>query len=89
VALSRFIATSGLLSRRAESSFNILEDDDPALGCSPLLRGITGVISYIDQQGEIGLTKAGAFNRMLSIGRRRSSIGQDIAKMTFLPSTKS
>jgi hypothetical protein len=44
--------------------FNILKDDDPALGYSPLLRGINGIISYIDQQGEIGLTKAGAINRM-------------------------
>ena len=43
--------------------FNILNDDDPALEHSPLWRGVTGIIAYAEQNGGIGLTKAGAFNR--------------------------
>ena len=40
-----------------------LSPDDPLLLGSPLIRGVLKTAQYIEENGGIGLTKSGAFNR--------------------------
>ncbi len=40
-----------------------LDDEDPALQCSPLVMAIMKTLRYTQQHGQIGLTKSGYFKR--------------------------
>ena len=44
-------------------SIDHVPDDEPLLDTSPLIRSVLRTAAYIDANGGIGLTKAGAFNR--------------------------
>ncbi|MBI1494504.1 hypothetical protein [Halocynthiibacter styelae] len=43
--------------------FKTLSDDDPLLLTSPLIRSVLKTAQYIEENGGIGLTPSGAFNR--------------------------
>ena len=46
------------------SYFRALNDDDPALSYSPLLRAARLTLQYAQEHGSIGLTQTGAFKRV-------------------------
>lgn len=44
-------------------TFNDISDDNPALICSPMVRGVERIFAYVDEHGAIPLTPQKAFKR--------------------------